>query len=110
MIDVVSSWPTLIHMSDSNKSEEFYAKLKGQLEESTTWPSAYLYKFIVKTDPETIDKVEQIFNHAGAVITKSTSKTKKYTSVSINVVMKNPDAVIAKYKEVASKVEDVISL
>ena len=46
----------------------------------------------------------------GAVINTVESKNGKYTSVSINVRMKSPEAVIDKYKEVASKVEGVISL
>ncbi|MEW7279703.1 DUF493 family protein [Aquimarina sp. 2201CG1-2-11] len=90
--------------------EEFYKKLKGQLEETSNWPSAYLYKFIVPTNIEKIQQIEQIFNNLGAVIETKQSKNGKYTSVSIKVRMKDPDHVIIKYKEVATKVEGVISL
>ena len=45
----------------------------------------------------------------GAVISTKESSKGTYTSVSINVSMQNPDAVIAKYQEVAA-VEGVISL
>lgn len=93
-----------------DKSEEFYKKLREQLYETTTWPSEYLYKFIVKTDAENIMGVETLFNNLGAVIQTTESKNGKYTSVSINVRMKDPDAVIAKYKEVAQNVKGVISL
>ena len=74
------------------------------------WPSEYLYKFIVSTKGEGIEKVEAIFDNMGAVIETKQSKKGKYTSVSINVRMKDPDAVIDKYKEVAVKVDGVISL
>ena len=97
-------------MSTSDKSEEFYKKLKIQLQDTTLWPSEYLYKFIVITDASKIKKLSNLFNNLGAVITTKESKNGKYTSVSINVKLKNPDAVIAKYKEVAKKIEDVISL
>lgn len=97
-------------MSDKQKQDEFYKKLRIQLEESTSWPSTYLYKFIVKTDEEKIKAIEAIFNHLGAVISTTESKKGTYTSVSINVVMKDPDAVISKYIEVSEKIEDVISL
>ncbi|WP_081211637.1 DUF493 family protein [Salegentibacter sediminis] len=97
-------------MSEKNNPEEFYAKLKVQLQNTSLWPTAYLYKFIVPTDAEKIEKIDGIFNNMGAVITTRKSKNGKYTSVSINVKMKNPDAVIEKYKEVARKVEGVISL
>lgn len=59
---------------------------------------------------EKIKRIEDIFNFSGAVINTQISKNGKYTSVSINVRMKNPDAVIKKYKEVAEKIEGVISL
>ncbi len=97
-------------MSDAPNSDEFYKKLKVQLADTALWPSAYLYKFIVPTDIDKIKLVEKIFNNLGAVITTKQSKNGKYTSLSINVRMKNPDEVIAKYKEVAVKVEGVISL
>ena len=97
-------------MSSSDKSEEFYKKLKSQLQDTAMWPTTYLYKFIVLTDTVQIAKVTNIFNNLGAVIKTTPSKNGKYTSVSINVRMKSPDAVISKYKEVAEKVEGVISL
>ncbi|AVR46459.1 DUF493 domain-containing protein [Christiangramia fulva] len=97
-------------MSDKKDSEEFYAKLKKQLQDTSMWPSEYLYKFIVPTKGEQISQVEKIFDNTGAVIETKKSKKGTYTSVSINVRMKNPDAVIEKYREVAKKVEGVISL
>ena len=56
-----------------------------------------------------MQKIEAIFDGLGAVIKTKESKNGKYTSVSIDVVMENPEAVIEKYKEVASKIEGVIS-
>ncbi len=93
-----------------NDQDEFYKKLKIQLADTALWPTAYLYKFIVPTDDFKIEQIETIFDNLGAVISKKQSKNGKYTSVSINIRMKNPDHVILKYKEVASKVEGVISL
>ncbi|WP_106792155.1 DUF493 family protein [Aquimarina sp. Aq78] len=90
--------------------EEFYKKLKEQLANTSLWPTSYLYKFIVPTNTEKIEQIEAIFDNLGAVIHTKQSKNGKYTSVSINVRMKNPDQVINKYKEVAEKVEGVISL
>lgn len=97
-------------MSSDKKTEEFYNKLRDQLFETASWPSEYLYKFIVPTDQQKINQIEDLFNDLGAVITTKESGKGTYTSVSINVDMKDPDAVIGKYKEVAEKVEGVISL
>lgn len=97
-------------MDSSKKSEEFYDKLKAQLYDTALWPSEYLYKFIVVSKGSGIKDIEELFNNLGAVINTNMSKNGKYTSVSINVKMKNPEAVIAKYKEVAENIEGVISL
>lgn len=97
-------------MSEAQDPEEFYKKLKSQLLDTSTWPSIYLFKFIVPTDPQKIKIIEDIFDNLGAVITTKQSKKGNYTSVSVNVRMKSPDEVIEKYKEVGQKVEGVISL
>lgn len=97
-------------MNPSEKSEEFYKKLKSQLQDTSMWPTQYLYKFIVKTNTDKIKQLQDLFDNQGAVITTTPSKNGKYTSISINVRMKNPDAVITKYKEVAEQIDDVISL
>ncbi|APY09430.1 hypothetical protein BWZ20_14465 [Winogradskyella sp. J14-2] len=97
-------------MDKNKKSDAFYKKLKTQLQDTALWPTEYLYKFIVVSETSKIEEVKALFNHTGAVINTRPSKNGKYTSVSVNVRMKNPDAVIAKYKEVGEKVEGVISL
>ncbi|WP_375324281.1 DUF493 family protein [Flagellimonas sp. GZD32] len=94
---------------EKGNSEEFYARLKEQLLENNSWPSDYLYKFIVPTDDKRIAQIHEIFNNTGAVIESKKSKKGTYTSLSITVNLKSPDAVIEKYKEV-SVVEGVISL
>ncbi|PKA99980.1 hypothetical protein B0O79_3704 [Flavobacteriaceae bacterium MAR_2009_75] len=94
---------------DQKNSEEFYTRLREQLAESTKWPSNYLYKFIVLSEPEKIAQIHKIFDNTGAVIESKQSKKGKYTSVSVTVNLKSPEEVIAKYKEVG-QVEGVISL
>jgi putative lipoic acid-binding regulatory protein len=90
-------------------SDEFYKRLKEELLRTTSWPSDYLYKFIVPTDAEKISTIENIFNNTGAVIETKKSSKGKYTSLSVTVHLADPDAVIRNYLEVA-KVEGVISL
>ncbi|MFX0557156.1 DUF493 family protein [Maribacter sp. CXY002] len=94
---------------EDKKSEDFYIRLKEQLQITTVWPSNYLYKFIVLTEIEKIQQIHSIFDNAGAVIESKKSKNGKYTSVSITVNLKNPDEVIKKYKEVG-EIPGVISL
>ncbi len=94
---------------ETDKSEEFYGRLREELLINTSWPSDYLYKFIVPTDNSKITQIQQIFDNTGAVIESKKSRKGKYTSLSITVNLKNPDEVIQKYKEVG-EVEGVISL
>lgn len=94
---------------DTEKSDDFYLRLKEELLKSNSWPADYLYKFIVPTDRDKITQIEVIFDNTGAVIESRKSRKGKYTSLSIMVNLANPDAVIEKYKEVGL-VEGVISL
>ncbi len=97
-------------MQSANDSKKFYNKLKDQLYETNTWPSKYLFKFIVKSDPLKINKIESVFDNMGAVLSSAASKNGRYTSISIHVEMKNPEAVIKKYQQIGKEVDDVISL
>ncbi len=92
-----------------DKKEQFYKNLKKKLRKDTTFPTKYLFKFIVPAKEDLVKQVENIFDYTGAVITKKSSKTGKYISLSVLVVMEKADNVIAKYKE-AEKVEGIISL
>ncbi len=94
---------------DTQKSDEFYARLKEQLADTSKWPSDYLYKFIVPTDDTKIAEINKVFDNTGAVIVSKKSKKGTYTSVSVTVNLDNPDAVIEKYKAVG-QIEGVISL
>lgn len=94
---------------DSSNQEAFYTKLKERLLESSTWPSVYLYKFIVPTAGTGIKEIESVFDDTNAAIIRKQSKNGKYTSVSISLLMASPDAVIEKYK-IATLVKGVISL
>ena len=96
-------------MKTDTKTAEFYKRLKSQLETDTSWPSIYLYKFIVPSNLEKITEIESIFDGINAEIKKRDSSKGTYTSLSIKVKMDTPDTVIQKYIEV-SKVEGVISL
>ncbi|MBA9072565.1 hypothetical protein GGR22_000691 [Flavobacterium gossypii] len=91
------------------KTQEFYERLKVELDDANVWPAEYLFKFIVPTDKEKVDAVENAFNAMGAVINTTQSKTGKFTSISVNVRMKSSQSIIDKYLEV-STIEGIISL
>ena len=90
-------------------TKDFYDRLRTELNNSNTWPAEYLFKFIVPTYQEKIEKVENAFNSMGAVIETKHSKTGKYTSISIDVQMPNAQKIIDKYLEL-STITGIISL
>lgn len=94
---------------DKEKADAFYSRLKEELLINNAWPADYLYKFIVPTDATKIEQIHRIFDNTGAVIESKKSSKGKYTSLSVTVHLKDPDAVILKYKEVG-EVKGVISL
>jgi hypothetical protein len=91
------------------KTKEFYDRLKVELDRSNTWPTIYLFKFIVPTTSDNIGQVEHAFDCMGAVINTKKSKTGKYTSISVDVTMKNSQEIVEKYLEV-STIEGIVSL
>lgn len=97
-------------MKMDKDSEEFYGRLRLELNSSNEhWPALYLFKFIVPSDKEKIQTVQNAFDSMGAVIETKNSKAGKYTSVSINVQMQSAEAIIDKYLQLAT-VEGIISL
>jgi len=92
----------------SNKEGD-YTKLRAKLEETTTFPTKYMFKFIVPFSNSKINKIENMFNNIGAVITTKSSKSNKYKSLTIVAMMKSVNDVINKYEEVDT-IDGVISL
>ena len=95
-------------MVEDNKN--FYKNLKQLLDDTSSWPSEYIYKFIYSSKPENIEILRDIFKASNADFKIKTSKNRKYTSVSVKIIAKNPDLIIENYKKVADRIENVILL
>ena len=89
--------------------EAFYDKLKFQLEDTTSFPSDYMYKFIIPSSGNQEEEVKKLFNTNGPVIKTKKSKNGKYTSVSIVVKLNSADEIISYYKK-AESIKGIISL
>lgn len=98
-----------VQMSETTKTTLFYNRLREQLEESTDWPSNYLFKFILPSDEEKKATVRSIFANHPVQITERNSSKNTYVSISIEGVFRSPDQIISKYKAVA-QIEGVIQL
>nr|WP_315140561.1 DUF493 family protein [uncultured Flavobacterium sp.] len=91
------------------ETAEFYERLKVELDMSNTWPALYLFKFIVPSEADNVERVELAFDCMGAVIKTTKSKTGKFTSISVDVQVKDAQEIIDKYKEVAT-IKGIVSL
>jgi uncharacterized protein len=98
-------------MSEDKEKETvaFYERLQVELDNSNTWPATYLFKFIVPSVDDNVERVENAFNCMGAVIKTTKSKTGKFTSISVDVTVKNSQEIIDKYQEVAT-IKGIVSL
>jgi hypothetical protein len=92
-----------------NTNKEKYEKLRVQLSQSTTWPSLYMFKFIVPADNEKIAQVEKLFNSEEAQIQLRQSRKGNFVSVTAKEMMISPEKVIERYIE-AEDIEGLISL
>lgn len=92
------------------ENKDFYDNLKNLLDNTSNWPSEYIYKFIYSSNPLNITTIKKIFKSTNAEFIIKKSKNEKYTSVSVKVTAKNPDFVIENYKKVANQIENIILL
>jgi len=93
-------------MSDK---QEFYDKLEKQLNDTTSFPADYMFKFIVPSDENQEQEVKDLFDKVGAVIKTRASKTGKYVSISVVMNMKDAKEIIDYYKK-AGKIKGIVSL
>jgi len=89
--------------------EEFYKKFKERLDDTTSFPSYYTYKFIVPTTLKTLAEIQKVFDGANPQFKMKESKNGKYTSVTTVVYVIDSEQVIHYYLE-AAKIEGIISL
>ncbi|MBA3662843.1 MAG: DUF493 family protein [Bacteroidetes bacterium] len=73
---------------------------KQKLIETTSFPSVYMFKFIVESNNRKIALVENLFEPEADLHTKE-SGTGKYTSITAKQVVMNVDEVIEVYKKAA---------
>jgi hypothetical protein len=86
---------------------ETFDNLRSQLE-LQDWPNVYFFKFIVPSDSEKLAMVTGFFD-ANAEMNLHPSKTGKFISVSVKMVMMDVDSIIALYER-AKEIPGVISL
>lgn len=87
------------------KNKASTSEFKEKLDQQHSWPSLYMFKFIVPRQKE--GEIQVLFPYNE--LTTKESAGGKYVSVTAKVMMGSSDEVIRIYEE-AYKVEGVISL
>ena len=85
--------------------KEKYANFIEQLENHYTWPSEYMFKFIVNRNKE--KELIQIFE--GDQVEAKESSKGNYVSITVTKMINNTEDVISIYEE-AHQIEGVIAL
>lgn len=96
--------------NDKNlNTDDFYLRFREELEEAHSFPTDYMFKYIVPAEQHLIARLHSIFEKAEASLSTRDSKNGKYTSVTVKVPVKHADDVIAYYKQ-ASAIEGIVML
>lgn len=85
-----------------------FESLRERLEE-LTYPSVYMFKFIVKSELQKIAQIEGLFDPEKAEIIRKESSKGAFISITVKEVMLGTDEIIAIYQK-ASKINGVITL
>lgn len=83
-------------------------KFRQKLVETSTFPSVYMFKFIVESEHRKIALVENLFEAEADIHTKE-SGSGRYTSITAKQVVMNVDEVIEVYKK-AAEIKGIIFL
>jgi uncharacterized protein len=82
-------------------TENDLERLKSKLEETTTFPSVYMFKLIVPSENRSIALVENIFGEEADILTKESGQG-KYTSITAKQVVISVEEIIDVYRRAAA--------
>ena len=85
-----------------------FDSLRERLEE-LSYPSVYMYKFIVKSELQKIAQIESLFDPEKAEIIRKESSKGAFISITVKEVMLSSEEIIRIYQK-ASKINGVITL
>jgi putative lipoic acid-binding regulatory protein len=94
--------------STNTNKEDFYKRLKTELDNNSVWPMKYMYKFIVPNESENEAKVLEHFKDK-IKVNKNFSRSGKYISISIITNEISSDNIINRYQSMEN-IEGLIAL
>lgn len=85
-----------------------YSGFREKLNRNHSWPSVYMFKFIIPDDPRLLDQVQKLFSSEAEIQYKK-SRNGKYISLTGKEVMVSAEEVIKVYRN-AENIEHIIAL
>ncbi len=89
-------------------TEEESERFKQKLSETMSFPSVYMYKFIIESANRNIALIENLFDEEAEILTKE-SKAGKYISITAKQVVMSADEIISVYQK-AAKIKGIMFL
>ena len=89
-------------------TQEELDKFRQKLSETMSFPSVYMFKFIITSENRNIAMIETLFDPETSIHTKESRKG-RYTSVTAKQVVMNVDEIISIYRQ-ALKIKGVMFL
>jgi putative lipoic acid-binding regulatory protein len=89
-------------------TEEELESFRKKLTETMTFPSVYMFKFIVPSENRNIALVENLFEEESDILTKESGKG-RYTSVTAKQVVMSVEEILEIYKR-AARIEGIMFL
>ena len=99
----------IIENDENQTVDDFYLKFKEELNKVHTFPTSYLFKYVVPADQRIIAQLHAIFEDVKLSVSTRDSKNGNYTSVTIKAAMNDADHVISYYKRIA-EIKGVVAL
>ena len=96
-------------MNSKENPKKFYERFRSQLQASQEWPGLYMFKFIVKSKSNQVEKLKKLFNNSKKEVSLVNSSKNTFQSLTIKIQMSSPNEVIDIYKKVG-KIDGVIIL
>lgn len=89
-------------------TEEELQNFKQKLQETTSFPTVYMYKFIVESENRKIALVENLFDAEAEIHTKE-SENGRYISITAKQVVMSAEEIIGVYRK-ALEIKGIIFL
>ena len=89
-------------------TEEELENFRQKLQESTSFPSVYMYKFIVESENRKIALVENLFGPEAEIHTKE-SENGRYISITAKQVVMSAEEIVGIYRK-ALEIKGIIFL